>query len=101
MEYFSQGNAKITGTGFLCAAEDTEMGSRREQIIQTQKFGMNSGKFNLEIPWWPAKGAQGEQAEGFKEKFPEFWQEYYLWEKFPEMWWMDSSLWKKTWSLCY
>lgn len=50
MEYFSQGNAKITGTGFLCAAEDTEMGSRREQIIQTQKFGMNSGKFNLEIP---------------------------------------------------
>lgn len=73
MEYFVQGNAKITGTGFLCAAEDTEMESRREQIILTEKFGMNPGNLTLEIPGLPAKGAQGGQAhlQGFKEKFPE------------------------------
>lgn len=32
MEYFFQGNTRITGTGFLCAAEDTEMESRREKL---------------------------------------------------------------------
>lgn len=73
MEYFVQGNAKITGTGFLCAAEDTEMEPRREQIILTEKFGINPGNLTLEIPGLPATGARGGQAhlQGFKEKFPE------------------------------
>lgn len=73
MEYFVQGNAKITGTGFLFAAEDTEIESRREKIILMEKFGMNPGNLTLEIPGLPAKGAQAGQAhlQGFKEKFPE------------------------------